>query len=131
MVGCQDFPRSLRLPDGKAFRAVFACREIRSNPLFRLHLGAGASDDDAHAADPRLGIAVSRRVSKRAVERNRIRRQVRESFRLNRLRLPARDYVVVARSAAAGASNPQLRQALEALWRQAGQSQPVGHRTTP
>lgn len=121
----------MRLLDGEAFRAVFACREIRNAALFRLHLGAGSSEEVTGGAGARLGVAVSRRVSKRAVERNRIRRQVRESFRLNRLHLPARDYVVVARSAAADASNPQLRQALEALWRQAAQSQPVGHRTTP
>lgn len=36
----------------------------------------------------RLGMAVSRRVSKLAVVRNRIRRQIRESFRLRRGGLP-------------------------------------------
>ena len=64
----------------------------------------------------RLGMAVSRRVSKLAVVRNRIRRQIRESFRLNRARLPACDILVIARQSAAQQSNAQLRAELELLW---------------
>ncbi len=65
---------------------------------------------------PRLGMAVSRRVSKLAIVRNRIRRQIRESFRLNRPRLPACDILVIARQSAAQRSNAQLRVELESLW---------------
>lgn len=65
---------------------------------------------------PRLGMAVSRRVSKLAVVRNRIRRQVRESFRLHRARLPAFDILVIARQSAAQQTNAQLRAELESLW---------------
>jgi ribonuclease P protein component len=61
-------------------------------------------------------MAVSRRVSKLAVVRNRIRRQIRESFRLHRSRLPACDILVIARQAAAQQSNAQLRMELESLW---------------
>lgn len=64
----------------------------------------------------RLGMAVSRRVSKLAVERNRIRRQIRESFRLHRARLPACDILFVARQSAQALSNTQLRLELEKLW---------------
>ena len=64
----------------------------------------------------RLGMAVSRRVSKLAVVRNRIRRQIRESFRLHRARLPACDIVVSARPSAATQTNAQLRADLDALW---------------
>ncbi|HEY7872090.1 MAG TPA: ribonuclease P protein component [Rudaea sp.] len=64
----------------------------------------------------RLGMAVSRRVSKLAVVRNRIRRQVRENFRLHRARLPACDILVIARQSAATQSNAQLRAELETLW---------------
>lgn len=64
----------------------------------------------------RLGMAVSRRVSKLAVVRNRIRRQIRESFRLNHARLPACDILVIARQSAAGQTNVGLRAELEALW---------------
>ena len=64
----------------------------------------------------RLGMAVSKRVSKRAVERNRIRRQIRESFRLCRTALPSCDVLVVARTAAAVQINAILRRDLEQLW---------------
>jgi ribonuclease P protein component len=48
---------------------------------------------------PRLGISVPKRVSKRAVVRNRIKRLVREAFRLMQHDLPrGYDIVVVARS---------------------------------
>ena len=64
----------------------------------------------------RLGMAVSRKVSKKAVVRNRIRRQIRESFRLQRAHLPNLDVLVIARASAATQSNPVLRAELDALW---------------
>ena len=65
----------------------------------------------------RLGMAVSRRVSKLAVERNRIRRQIRESFRLRRPQLPSCDVLVIARPSAAQLGNVELRHELAQLWR--------------
>jgi ribonuclease P protein component len=52
-----------------------------------------------------------------SVERNRIRRVVRESFRLHQHELPAVDIVVSARARAKGAANPELRAGIEELWR--------------
>lgn len=66
---------------------------------------------------PRLGLAVSRKVSKRAVARNRIKRIIRESFRLRRGRLPALDVLVIARPSAVAATNPALHSDLEVAWR--------------
>jgi ribonuclease P protein component len=63
----------------------------------------------------RLGLAVSRKVSKSAVERNRIKRLVRESFRKHSPRLPALDIVVIARPAAARCDNAELALSIEAL----------------
>jgi len=65
----------------------------------------------------RLGLAISKRVSKRAVERNRIKRLVRESFRRVRLELPPIDLVVMAREAAAGVPGNELLAELDVLWR--------------
>jgi ribonuclease P protein component len=62
-------------------------------------------------------LAISKRVSKRAVERNRIKRLLRESFRRVRHRLPAIDVMVMARSQAAAVPGPQLLDEIEALWR--------------
>ena len=56
----------------------------------------------------RLGITVSRRVGN-AVERNRIKRLVREYFRLNRVFLPPfTDYSVIAKRGAAQLSSSEI-----------------------
>jgi ribonuclease P protein component len=65
----------------------------------------------------RLGLAISKRVSKRAVERNRIKRLLRESFRRVRGQLPPLDLLVMARESAAGLPGPELLAEIEALWR--------------
>ena len=108
--GCvnRPLPKAARLLDGAQFRQVFEHRRVCGNTLFRLHY--------APSETARLGLAISRRVSRLAVVRNRIRRQVRESFRLNRPRLASMDYVVLARPDAAQASRVELRAAIDQLW---------------
>lgn len=64
----------------------------------------------------RLGLAISKRVSKRAVERNRIKRLLRESFRRVRRQLPSIDLVVMAREQAANLPGPELLAEIDLLW---------------
>lgn len=108
MPGRLSHPRSARLLKGREFKAVFDQRRAISSPLFKVHY----ADSDV----PRLGMAVSRRVSLRAVERNRIRRHIRESFRLMRPRLAPLDFVVLAKPAASGSDSRELRRALDQFW---------------
>jgi ribonuclease P protein component len=105
-----DHPRSARL----LRPADFARMRESSRRLSTPHLAIQYRANQAQTA--RLGMAVSRRVSKLAVVRNRIRRQIRESFRLHRTHLPATDILVIARPSAAMQSNHALRQDLDALW---------------
>jgi ribonuclease P protein component len=107
--------RALRLPSGARLREAVDFTALRSGQRFasscfqiqyRLTADGGA----------RLGMAVSRRVSKRAVVRNRIRRQIRETFRLVRPGLPDCDVLVVARSASAGTTSATLRSELQSAW---------------
>lgn len=65
----------------------------------------------------RLGQAISRRVSKRAVDRNRIRRIVRESFRLARADLPPVDVLIIANPSAVDLSRSDLRAEVDQLWK--------------
>lgn len=76
--------------------------------------GIAATPNDLNA--PRLGMAVGLKVTRISVRRNRVRRLIRESFRLHQAELPAFDVVVSARAAARDAAGPELRASLEALW---------------
>jgi ribonuclease P protein component len=64
----------------------------------------------------RLGLAVSRKVSTRAVQRNRIKRVARDSFRRHRALLDTCDIVLIARPVAAAADNAVLHAELARLW---------------
>ena len=68
----------------------------------------------------RVGITVSKKLGK-AVVRNRVRRRLREAYRLNEEQfLPGYDIVIVARSRAVEVSFQKLTESLLALSDQAG-----------
>ncbi len=64
----------------------------------------------------RLGLAVGVRSAGNAVNRNRIKRLVRESFRHRQQELPAVDLVVNARPAAGKAANAEIAESVGVLW---------------
>lgn len=66
----------------------------------------------------RLGISVSKKVGG-SVERHRLRRLIKECFRLSKSEWAAADYVVVARREAAGKSFEEIRECLLFLGRKA------------
>lgn len=68
------------------------------------------------AGTARLGMAVSTRAAGNSVVRNRLRRLIRESFRMHRQDLPSVDVLVTARPAAAQAENRVVFESLEGLW---------------
>lgn len=115
-VEAVTFPGSARLRSPKDFQATFSQGRRISAALFRLHVRA-AEDPEKPA---RLGISVPKRIAAHAVERNRIKRLVRESFRHLRTRLPSADYALLAQRGTAGASADMLRAALAELWERAG-----------
>lgn len=71
-------------------------------------------------ASARLGMAVGARVAGSAVNRNRLRRLIRESFRMHRQEMPAVDVLVTARAAAATAKNREVFDSLAKLWQSIG-----------
>lgn len=108
-MGAQGFPRAARL-----LRAAdFAALRQRSRRVSSQYFTAEVARATPLA---RLGLAVSKRVSKHAVERNRIKRLVRDSFRRVRLTLPVVDILVIPRTSAAGVAGPELLADLETLW---------------
>jgi len=64
----------------------------------------------------RLGVTVSRRVGN-AVERNKVKRAIREFFRLNRSTLPDKlDYSVIARHGSAHLLSSEIKMELKRLF---------------
>ena len=107
------FPPAARVRAKAEFARVFEHGRRTADPTLALHWLADA-------APARLGLAVSRKVDPHAVGRNRIKRALREQFRLLRDRLAGGAYVVVARAAAARTDNQALRASLEQLLLRAG-----------
>ncbi|MBT3037583.1 MAG: ribonuclease P protein component [gamma proteobacterium symbiont of Clathrolucina costata] len=106
-----SFPRRCRLVKPGDYRRVFDDGERSSDGLF-LVLARSNQLDCA-----RLGLAVSKKSSPSAVHRNRIKRLIRESFRLNQVLLTGLDLVVVSRHGAVNAENRQCLNSLEQHWR--------------
>jgi ribonuclease P protein component len=103
-------PADRRIRRKRDFDAIHASGRRLGNG----HFGAAVRASDGQGA--RLGLAVSLKVSGTGVERNRIRRAIRESFRQVRHDLPAVDLVVSARGRARGAPGGELRASLADLW---------------
>lgn len=82
------FPRDTRLLQAQGFSAVFAYKKGVRGELFSLSFSPN------NLGMARLGVVVAKRLARRAVMRNRIKRQAREAFRLQRGQLPALDMVL-------------------------------------
>jgi len=114
-MGGFAFPRDLHLKRPGEFRAVFdrgGKRHSRGFVVFRAANGLGR---------PRLGVAVGRKIGP-AVVRNRVKRLVREAFRLQwrSLGLEGCDLVVVAKRGAPGLSAAEVAAELAAAARRGG-----------
>jgi ribonuclease P protein component len=88
LSGGLGFSRRQRLLKAAEFEAVFAHRCAVQTAYFQVLV---KPNDMGHA---RLGMVVSKRLFPLAVDRNRMRRRIRETFRYIAATLPALDMVV-------------------------------------
>lgn len=80
-----------RLKKPEEYKQVFSSKRRSSDDCF-LFLAKNNGYDR-----PRLGLAVPKKHINSAVERNRLKRIIRESFRVNQNKLKGNDFVVVVR----------------------------------
>lgn len=107
----RSFPRSSRILRSADFRQVYDHGFRVSSPLF----AAFCKARESRAIGPRLGLTVPRALGG-AVVRNRIKRRLREAFRLYRARLrPQWDVVLNPRRAVLSASFGDIARELEKL----------------
>ncbi|WP_298444588.1 ribonuclease P protein component [uncultured Ferrimonas sp.] len=105
------FGRELRLLTPGDFKSVFANPTRAASP--HLTLLAVSTDTD----HPRLGLTVAKKHVKKACQRNRIKRVVRDSFRLHQHDLPNVDIVVIAKKGVDELDNAAIHKLVEKLWR--------------
>lgn len=111
MRGRLTHPPGGRLRAKSDFDSAYGRGKRTGNALF------GAVICRNERGRPRLGLAVAVRVAGSSVERNRIRRIIRESFRLHQHELPPVDIVVSAKNQTRDAPGPVLHTSLAALWK--------------
>ena len=105
-----SFPPQLRLNKPEEFQRVFANPLKTTDKFFTI---LAIQNEKGHA---RLGLAIAKKNIKRAVDRNKIKRSARESFRLNQHQLGNWDIVVLARHDAAQVPKKILTLSLSKHW---------------
>jgi len=104
------FEKSSRLREAAQFKRVFA------NPQ-RFYGGGFVVVVRANGlGQARLGLAISKRCCSLAVDRNKLKRIARESFRARVARLPAVDVVLLCAPKAKQLTNPELFSGLDRAW---------------
>lgn len=109
--GQYRFTKHQRLLCAKDYSPVFAKADFKVSNKTLLIL---ARQNDLGIS--RLGLVVSKKNIRHAVQRNRVKRVTRESFRLLQHSIPAIDIVVLARRGLGELSNAELHAELNRLW---------------
>jgi ribonuclease P protein component len=118
-VTSRSFGREKRLLNPRQFKNVFDSPTGKVPGRHVLLLARGNDLDH-----PRLGLVIGKKSVRLAVERNRLKRQIRESFRLSQQELGGWDIVVVARKGLGELQNAELTSHFGKLWKRLARSRP-------
>ncbi len=108
----EQFTRSSRLLNAAEYAYVFARAQKQSNKHFTLLCRKNNLDI------ARLGLAIAKKQLRLAVSRNRIKRLIRESFRVNQELLVGLDIIVLTRTPVLKCTNKEIFTQLEQQWQQ-------------
>jgi ribonuclease P protein component len=106
----ERFSRTARLLTAADFKRVFQDPIKTNDALFTVL----ARPNDRR--DARLGLAISKKNVRMAVDRNRVKRLVRESFRKRQASLAGLDLVVLGRRGLGDQPNPLILESLRGHW---------------
>ncbi len=84
----QGFPRQVRITKTDEFSSVFSFRKRVSGQFLAIHYQFNQS------GRARLGLVVAKKVARKSVDRNYMRRTLRELFRKQQIRIAALDLVI-------------------------------------
>src|SRR5690554_7433554 len=87
-----SFERNKRLLKPYEFKRVFDNTELRGGTSQILVLASANQLEN-----PRIGFVFAKKNMKLAVDRNRVKRIIRESFRHQQIKLPALDFVILGK----------------------------------
>lgn len=93
------------------FQAVFDSPDFKLSSKYLLILAK--RNQQQHA---RLGLVIGKKNINLAVNRNKVKRHIRESFRLHQNNLPCVDLLFIARRGLGDLPNTELRQELARQW---------------
>lgn len=102
--------RRYRLNNAKDYRLVFDKPHKVADAKYTILARSNQLDF------PRIGIIVSKKNVPKAAERIRLKRVVRESFRINKSLLGSLDVIVICKKTSSFKLNQQLFKSLELLW---------------
>ena len=104
-----SFPRSARLLSAGDYSNVFKRSKKFTDRYWTVLV------HESETGSTRLGLAIAKKRAKRAIDRNKLKRIARESFRLSQGLVAGYDMVVMNRDAAASEDSRVLREALDKI----------------
>ncbi|MET0355601.1 MAG: ribonuclease P protein component [Cellvibrio sp.] len=107
----QAFTKSMRLLNSSDFQCVFDDAPLRTSHQHFLFL---ARQNELNR--PRLGLVIAKKNIRLAVDRNRMKRLIRETFRAKQQQLAGIDVIVLARKGMNDVANIQLIEQLNKQW---------------
>lgn len=106
-----SFGKRNRLLSARDYSRVFADTRVKAACPELLIIASGNE-----LAQPRLGLVIAKKHVKSACQRNRLKRLIRESFRLRQAQLPALDIVVLARKGLSELDNAAANRVIDKQW---------------
>ena len=111
-----QLPSSQRLKKPAQFQSVYKSKQWGGSKHYTFNVLGETTIDQITQKPSILGVTVSKKVSKRAVDRNRIKRQIREFYRYKQSELTDADIVITAKPSCMRAPDDEREQSLQELW---------------